>query len=160
MENFQANYDKILRYLYENGTIDTIGVDVYLIGKELGITNHLTEIAEALVKDGCAKFFSGSKLKITYSGIKQFELVMDTDRSVQENIHNRKMVLNSLYEIYKSGDIYIEIDHLREKLGFEDQTIKSIVKYYTHEKLIEQKGLGGPYKLSNNGIREVERNRD
>jgi hypothetical protein len=157
--NLQNDCNMILKFLYENDTVNTLGLDLFDVGRKLDINNGLKVAAQAIVRDGFAEYTSGSKIKLTFYGMEQVELSMNIDEKVKENRNKRQRFLNLLYEKHRSENPSIEIEDCIQLLGFDRTQIISMLRYYIYKKYVEQRGIGGPLKITIDGIREVEKNR-
>lgn len=53
--DFQIYSNMILKFLYENDTVNNLGLDLFEVGRNLGIGDELKLAAEAIIRDGLAE---------------------------------------------------------------------------------------------------------
>ena len=73
-------------------------------------------------------------------------------------MENRQSLVNYMYERHLAN-LNVLKDESIKQLGFDNDSVDDILRYYHYKRFIKQIGLGGPWKITYDGISEVEQYR-
>jgi ribonucleotide reductase beta subunit family protein with ferritin-like domain len=148
-----------LRKLYEKRDPTILGLDVFEVGKEIGLEkDSIISIVTYLENKGLITMMAlGGTYRISQSGIEHVEQILESDSGVQDTHSKRKQFLLNLYrEKGWASNMY----SIGNKLGLNEKTVDDIVFYWANKGIVEFPMLGPFVRLTTAGIDFVESESD